>query len=281
MAMNQPSPSPAAGLQSLLFVPGARPERFAGALASGADAACIDLEDSVPADGKDAARTAALDAIAAESRLVLRINGLKTRAGLADLLAVAAAPVRPSLLLLPMVESATEVEIARSVLSDPAIGLVPLIETPRGLRAALDIGRAGVAAMMFGGGDFSAELGVALSWEPLASARGLFILACAEARVPAIDVPFLGLDDADGLAEETRRAKAMGFAAKAAIHPRQIEGIHAVMRPTPEEIDEAKAAEQAFADAGGAAVRFRGKMLEAPIMARYRHILSIQGKYNA
>jgi (S)-citramalyl-CoA lyase len=256
-------------MQSLLFVPGARPDRFAGALASGADAVCIDLEDAVPADGKDAARRAALDALG-DPRLVLRINGLGTDFGRSDLDMLGATLQRPPLLLLPKVESAAE--LAPAIALD--LPLVPLIETPKGLRVAHEIAAArNVVAMMFGGGDFSAELGVELAWEPLLFARSQFVLACAEAGVPAIDVPFIKLDDEAGLTEETRRAKALGFAAKAAIHPKQVAALHAVLRPTGEEIAEALAADQAFRAAGGAAVRFNGRMLEAPVMRRYHRIL--------
>lgn len=269
----------AARLQSLLFVPGSRPDRFAGALASGADAVCIDLEDSVPAPDKAAARESALAAIAGDEtgRLILRCNGLGTIDGVQDLGAIASALAKganaPPLLLLPKVENAEQLTVLAQLTGD-RLGLVPLIESPRGLRAAAAIGSVpGVAAMMFGGGDLSAELGVELAWEPLSVARGLFILACAEAGVPAIDVPWIRLDDAPGLEDETRRAKALGFAAKAAIHPAQIPTIHAVMRPTSDEVDEAHAAEIAFAEAGGGAVRFRGRMLEAPVMRRYRRIL--------
>lgn len=269
----------AARLQSLLFVPGSRPDRFAGALASGADAVCIDLEDSVPAPDKAAARESALAAIAGDEtgRLILRCNGLGTIDGVQDLGAIASALAKganaPPLLLLPKVENAEQLTVLAQLTGD-RLGLVPLIESPRGLRAAAAIGSVpGVAAMMFGGGDLSAELGVELAWEPLSVARGLFILACAEAGVPAIDVPWIRLDDAPGLEDETRRAKALGFAAKAAIHPAQIPTIHAVMRPTSDEVDEAHAAEIAFAEAGSGAVRFRGRMLEAPVMRRYRRIL--------
>lgn len=272
-------------LQSMLFVPGSRPDRFAGALESGADAVCIDLEDSVPAADKAAARDAAIAAIAGDAtgRLVLRCNPIGTVACIQDLAALAAGVARglraPPLLFLPKVESADQLDVLAD-LARGRFGLVPLIESPRGLRAAPAIAAApGVAAMMFGGGDFSAELSVELAWEPLATARGLFILACAEAGVPAIDVPWIRLDDPEGLDVETRRAKAIGFAAKAAIHPRQIAPIHAVMRPTAEEIEEARAAEIAFAEANGAAVRFRGRMLEAPVMRRYRRILEQEQHY--
>lgn len=272
-----PQPTRSARAQSLLFVPGSRPDRFAKALDTGADIVCVDLEDSVAEGDKESARSAALAAIAdhREGRLALRINGIATRAGLADLLAIADAEVPPPILLLPKVESEAEVALVGSVLGSRDIALVPLVESPKGLRTAHRIAAApSVCAMMFGGGDFSSELGVALDWEPLLGARSQFLLACAEIGIPAIDVPFIRLGDAAGLEEETRRAKTIGFAAKAAIHPDQIQTIHRVMRPTAEEIEEAEAAAEAFAAAGGAAVRFRGKMLEAPIMRKYRHILS-------
>ena len=274
--------SPADGLATMLFVPGAKPERFAKALSSGADRTCIDLEDSVPADGKAAARADALAAIAGDARLILRINALTTRAGIADLLALADAPALPPLLLVPMVESAAEVAIVAAVLGDRTPGLVPLIETTSGLHVARDIARAPrVAAMMFGGGDFAAELGVELAWEPLRAARAAFILACAGAGIPMIDVPFLALDDLDGLAAETRAAKALGFTAKAAIHPAQVGTINAVFQPSAAEIAEAEAAQEAFTAANGAAVRFNGRMLEAPIMRRYQRILAMRSKNDA
>lgn len=271
MTVEAPRNALAARMQSLLFVPGTHPDRFAGALASGADAVCIDLEDSVPPDAKDEAREAALNALG-DPRLCIRINGAGTKAGRADLAALEGGHV--PLLLVPKVEGPDELAGIHG-------SVVPLIETPRGLRCAHEIGAApGVVAMMFGGGDLSAELGVALAWEPLAHARGAFLLACAEAGVPAIDVPFIDLDDAAGLQEETARAKALGFAAKAAIHPRQIATIHAAMRPTADEVAEARDAHAAFREAGGAAVRWRGRMLEAPLMRRYARILQ-QGEAHA
>ena len=259
----------AARMQSLLFVPGTRPDRVASALASGADAVCIDLEDAVPAAEKEHARQAALTFLG-QDRVVLRVNSLSTSEGRADLERLAKGSGRPPLLLIPKVEGAAELAPAAAL----GVGLVPLIETPRGLRYGLEIAAApGVVAMMFGGGDLSAELGVDLAWEPLVVPRSLFLLACAEAGIPAIDVPYLHLDDEAGLAEETRRAQALGFAAKAAIHPRQIGTIHRVLRPSPQQIDEARQAEAAFQAAGGAAVRWNGRMLEAPVMRRYRRIL--------
>lgn len=271
--------------QSLLFVPGHRPDRFGKAIAAGAGVTVIDLEDAVPLADKVAARSAALAEFgaAAESGALagwaLRINAVTTAAGIADLAALGEAAVLPPLLLVPMVESPVEVRIVANALGSRCPGLVPLIETPAGLRAAHAIGcMRHVVALMFGGGDFSAELGVALAWEPLAVARGQFILAAAEARVPAIDVPFIGLDDPEGLTAETRRARALGFAAKAAIHPAQLAHIHAAFAPTPVEVAEAAEAMAAYAEGGGQAIRFKGRMLEAPIIRRYQAILDAKDR---
>lgn len=264
-------------LVSLLFVPGSRPERFAKALASGADIVCIDLEDAVAGDAKAQARVDAVTAIA--PRVAIRINAVTSAHGLADLLAIAAAAALPALVLMPMVESAGEIAVVRGVLGDEAL-IVPLIETPLGLRRAVEIAAApGVAALMFGGGDMAGELGTALAWEPLLLARQTLILACAEARIPAIDVPWIALDDIDGLATESRRAHAIGFQAKAAIHPAQLDAIHTALRPSPALVVEAREALAAHAAAGGGAIRFNGHMLEAPIVRRYARIMAAAGEH--
>lgn len=268
--------------QSLLFVPGNRPERFAKALASGADCVCIDLEDAVPADAKEAAREAALAALPTDPRLAVRINPVTTRAGLADILALAGANVRPAVILVPMVEDAAEVAIVRRVLADPDVTLVPLIETVRGLDNAGAIAAdPAVGTVMFGGGDFSAEIGVALEWVPLLAARSRLVMACASQGKGVLDVPFIRMDDAEGLARECEMSRDLGFTAKAAIHPAQVAAIHAAFRPAAADVEEAEAAMAAFAESGGSVVRFRGKMLEAPVIARYKQILDLKEKINA
>lgn len=271
--------------QSLLFVPGHRPDRFGKARDAGAGLTVIDLEDAVPPLEKVAARRAALAEFgaAAEANMLgrwgLRINAVTTAAGVQDLANLAEAAVLPTILLVPMVQSPVELAVVCGALGGRCPGLIPLVETPAGLRAAHVIGSApGVVGMMFGGGDFSAELGVALAWEPLLAARGQFVIAAAEARVPAIDVPFIDIDDEEGLAEETRRARALGFAAKAAIHPSQMPVIHSVFAPTSAEAAEAQDALRAYDAGGGQAIRFRGRMLEAPIIRRYRAVLETMNR---
>lgn len=262
---------------SILFVPGSRPERIAKALASAAGLVCIDLEDAVALPDKDSARDAVLAALPQldRTRIAVRVNGTMTRHGVKDLIALAESGHAPALLLVPMVEHESEIMQLVRVLDAPATGLIPLVETVAGLRRAHRIaGQPGVAAMMFGGGDFSAQLGVDLAFDPLLVARGQFIMACAEAGVPAIDVPFVQLDDADGLAEECRKVRALGFAAKAAIHPAQVDAINAAFGADEATLAQAREAIAAYEAAGGMAIRHNGKMLEAPIVARLRAMVA-------
>lgn len=261
---------------SLLFVPGSRPDRFAKARAAGAGLTVIDLEDAVAAADKDSARAAALGQVAdAPAGWGIRINAVRTAAGIRDLAALVDAPLLPEVLLVPMVEEAGDLAVIAGALGDRCPQLIPLIETPRGLRHALAIAsHEKVGAVMFGGGDFSGELGVELAWEPLLTARQQLLLACAEAKKPAIDVPFIRLEDEAGLAAEAARARAIGFFAKAAIHPAQLPAIHTAFLPSEAELAEAREALAAYQAGGGRAIRFRGRMLEAPFIIRYRALLA-------
>jgi len=129
---------------NFLFVPASKPERYEKAMGSGADLICIDLEDSVPAAAKDSAREDAIDALKwlDLSKTAVRINGIRTAEGLADLLALRASDKKPCLLFIPMVEHAVEIEIAKSALGVGTGGFVPLIETVRGLSNAIEIAAA-------------------------------------------------------------------------------------------------------------------------------------------
>lgn len=260
-------------LTSLLFVPGSRPERFAKAAAAGASVACIDLEDAVAESDKDVARAGVIDAVRGDPRFAVRINGLRTVHGLRDLVALRDAGVMPALILLPMADGPGQIEIVREVLEVTENRIVPLIETAAALRVAHAIAVApGVAAVMFGGGDLAAELGVALAWEPLLAARCQFLLSCA--GKPTIDVPFVHPDDPDGLRDEARRARALGFTGKAAIHPAQVATIAQAFGPSADDLVEARAALAAYRAGGEQAVRHNGRMLEAPLVRRYEAMLA-------
>lgn len=270
---------------SLLFVPGSRPDRFAKAKAAGAGLTVIDLEDAVPSGEKETARAAALSCIAesADQDWGLRINAVTTAEGICDLAVLTQTTALPAVLLVPMVESAVEIDIIQRALGDVCPGLIPLIETPKGLRHAREIGAADrTIAVMLGGADFSAELGVELAWEPLLTVRQQLILACAENSIPAIDVPFIRLEDEAGLVEECIKAERFGFAAKAAIHPRQIGAIESAFTPSEDAVSEAREALRAYAEAGERAIRYNGRMLEAPLVKKFRAIIArSEGKQNA
>ena len=262
---------------SLLFVPGSRPDRFAKAKAASAGLTVIDLEDAVPAAEKDEARDAAFAQIAgaSDSGWGLRINAVTTADGIRDLAALSSADFALTWLLVPMVEHPTEIEIVAKALGEACPSLIPLIETPKGLRHAHEIaGASNVAAMMFGGGDFSGELGVELAWEPLLAARYQIVLACSEHSLPAIDVPYVQLDNEDGLKAECARAEAIGFDAKAAIHPKQIAAIETAFEPGEDAVNAAKEALQAYEAAGERAIRHKGRMLEAPLVKKYRALVA-------
>ncbi|WP_394730077.1 HpcH/HpaI aldolase/citrate lyase family protein [Altererythrobacter sp. GH1-8] len=261
---------------SLLFVPGSRPERFPKAAAAGAGLVIIDLEDAVGPADKETAREAALKQVRdAGEGFAIRINAVTTPEGIRDLAALTQSDVLPETLMIPMVESEVELDIVARALGERCPDLLPLIETPRGLRSALAItSHAKVAALMFGGADFSGELQVAVSWEPLLAARQELILACAEARKPLIDVPYIHLDDEDGLRRECELARSIGITAKAAIHPKQVPMIEDVFAPTAEQVAEAEEALRVYEETGGKAVRHKGRMLEAPMIKTYRAILA-------
>lgn len=265
--------------RSLLFVPGSRPERFGKALAAGADIVCIDLEDAVAPEGKAAARSASIAFIAgqgAPASLWLRINPVRSKVGLADLLAVLDSPVAPATLMLPKLTDAADLALLDEVIGDRDITLVPLIETAAGLRNAAAIATSKrVRALLFGAVDLSAELGCTLDWEPLLHARATLVAAAAEGGVGVFDVPHIDVADADGLRAGTLRAKALGFTGRACIHPAQVAVVNAVFTPTDAEIARARRVLDAFEQAGGGVALLDGKLIEIPVVRAARRVLAV------
>src|SRR5271156_2795904 len=235
--------------RSWLFTPATRPDRFKNAAAGGADVAILDLEDAVAPEDKAQARTTALDYLAgspADGALhALRINGLDTRAGISDLDALLGSSAAPNFLVLPKTETAGHLQILDRLLA--AAGkdtkLIGLIESAHGLAAVETIATATprLVGLMLGAADMAADLGAATAWEPLAFARGRLIAACALAGLTPIDSPFFNLHDEDGLKQEVAAVVALGFAAKAAIHPAQIGAINAALTPSAETVEKARA----------------------------------------
>jgi (S)-citramalyl-CoA lyase len=273
--------------RALLFTPGNRPDRFAKAAATGADALILDLEDAVAAHAKDEARATVVAHFRGDFRAGLaphqlkglRVNNIHTPAGVRDLDALVSSGVAPDFVLLPKVESAFEVRLyARHLEGGQAgIAFVGLIESARGLEAAMEIANADrrVRALAFGGVDLAADLRAELAWEPLLYGRSRLVQAAASAGLGLVDVPHLALDDAAALAAECVRVKALGFTSKLAIHPKQVAPILAAFTPTAAEVDRATRMVAALEQAGGNAVEFEGKMLEGPVVKAAQRVLAL------
>jgi citrate lyase beta subunit len=266
-------PADAALVRSWLFCPATAPDRFEKAARSGADAVIVDLEDAVAPGDKDAARAGALPWLRATATdgvvRCLRSNGLRTAAGLRDVLALLETGTTPDFLVLPKVESAAEIAIAAEVLGGAcaSIRFLPLVETARGIGAAEAIASAPrVAGLVLGGADLAADLGAELAWEPLLWSRARLVQAAAAHAVAAIDVPHLVLDDDAGLADESARVRRLGFTGKLAIHPRQVGAINVEWTPSDAEVERARRIVAAVAKAAGGVAVVDGKMVDAPVV---------------
>ena len=269
--------------RTMLFVSGEKAERFSKAMAAGADVVCIDLEDAVHPDRKQAARETVLGWLKANPRsdsgagIALRLNGLRTVEGLRDVLALLDSGVRLDWLLMPKIEDAADLHALHAWVGDRYDRLAALIETPRGIENALHIGQAGgkLAAVMLGGADLSAELGANFGWDGLLHARGRLVNAAKAAGLQAWDVPHIDLKRLDELGEETRKVLALGFNCKSAIHPQQIPVILAAFAPTPADAAWAEALLKAVPDGATQAIIFEGRMVDAPVLRKARRIVEL------
>ena len=268
--------------RSWLFTPATRPDRFARAGEAGADVLIIDLEDAVAPGDKDRARAAALAHLDAGRGTApiqaLRVNGLRTRAGLDDLRLLLESRTGPDAVILPKVETPDEPRLVDAWLVEagsPA-ALVALVESARGVEAAPEIARSTprLSALMFGAADLAADLGAPAAWEPLLYARSRVVAAAAAAGIGAIDAPYFDLKDRAGQEAELRAAVALGFAAKAAIHPGQVAAINAALTPSAAAVAEAREI-LAQNEAGVGVVG--GRMVDEAVARRARRILAATG----
>jgi (S)-citramalyl-CoA lyase len=271
-------------LRVVLFTPASHPDRFAHAIKAGADGCVVDLEDDVGLDDKDAARKSVVDWLGARPlsdgpfAWMVRVNHVKTEAGLRDLLALSGSGPDVAGVVLPKSESVSEVEIAAEHLdrAEKRTTFVALIESGRGLDEARKIAaHPQVAAIAFGGADLAADLHSVLEWEPMLFARSRVVQAAAAAGIPAFDVPYLNFHDSDGLKKETQAVKRLGFTCKFAIHPAQIAPIKEIFTPTADELKRAQQIVQAFANAKGAACQVDGKMIDVPVYKAARRVVGL------
>jgi citrate lyase subunit beta/citryl-CoA lyase len=252
-----------------LFVPADRPDRFAKAAASGADAIIIDLEDAIAPDRKREVRDALSRDVLPAAPILLRVNGAATEWFAGDLAAALALGI--DILLLPKAETPGDIATVRAA---EAFGIVALIETARGLANARAIAGGGVDRLAFGSIDYAVDLGCAHEREALLSARSEIVLASRLAGLHSpLDGVTTGFDDPGEAEADARYASRLGFAGKLCIHPRQIEAVKAGFAPTAAEIDWANAI---LAAPEGGAAKVAGTMVDAPVRQRARQILARQ-----
>ena len=269
--------------RSLLFVPAVRPDRFPKALATGADAVCLDLEDGVGFGAKDEARISALELLASRAptraEISLRINDPKTDLGQRDLDAIVRAGARLDALMLPKVSGPEEVREVETKLSGALDGvpLIVQIETAAGVANVREIGAASdnIAVLFFGAIDLSADIGCEVEWDALLHARSEVVLASALAGVSALDSPFMDVSAVEDLAKESRRTRGLGFVGKAAIHPTQVSVIQDAFSPTSDEIEWARRIVEAYEKNDGGVLLVDGKLIERPVIAGAQRMLQM------
>ncbi len=273
--------------RSFIFSPGLKPEMFPKALASGTDIVCVELEDGIAPKDKDEARRNALKLFETPPaddgvERIVRINCLREAFGIADVQAVLASDTPPPALMMPKVRTPDEVVLLDSLLTERGHGtrLHIIIETNAGLEAAYEIAHcsARIDALFFGGVDMAAELRCENAWEPLLYARSRVVHAAASAGLDVIDVPYLDLEDHEGMVVAARQAKALGFSGKGSIHPKQIAALNDVFTPSDDEIARARRIIQTFEEADTGLVVIDGKLIEKPVLRDMHRIVAIADK---
>lgn len=260
-------------LRSALFVPGDRPERFAKALACGADAVIVDLEDAVKAEHKAQARADLgryLDE-QPQARVWVRVNMAGHPEHEADLQACRHPGVAG--ILLPKAES--NGQVARAAACGKPV--MPIIESAQGVAELAAIaGTEGVERLTYGGLDLGLDLGLAAGTSAAARLMdqvrfALLVQSRLAGLLPPLETVYPALDDAAGLARFARESSDMGFAGMLCIHPRQVAAVHAALAPSTTELEWARRVLEA--DRGAGAFQLDGQMIDAPVIARARRLL--------
>lgn len=279
--------------RSLLFLPGNNPNMLINGNCLGADAVIFDLEDAVSPAEKDAARILVRNTLRYMDfrgcETVVRVNSVDTEYFKADIDAVI--PYKPSFILLPKTSSAEDIRFADGYMADvekscgmaeDTIGLIALIETALGVENAFSIASSSkrVKALFLGAEDLTADLQCKRTKEgrEIEYARTRLAVAARAAGIDVYDTPFTDVNDDEGAAHDTELAKALGFSGKAAISPRHVSVINSVFSPTGAEIEYAYEVIDAInlaKEQGKGAISLRGKMIDAPIVARAQRTIAM------
>ena len=270
--------------RSFIFTPGLRPDMFPKALASGADMVCVELEDGIAPKDKAEARQKAMALFEAPQandgvERIVRINSMRERFGIEDVNAVLANKTPPPALMMPKVRT-PDADVMRDQLlpdASPATRLPVSNATTDGLEAAFEIAKCSsrIDAMFFGGVDMAAELRCKNTFESMIYARSRVVHASAAAGLDVIDVPFLDLDDPEGMRVEAEKVRDLGFSGKGSIHPKQIAALNEVFTPTQVQIARARRIISEFEKADTGLVIIDGKLIEKPALRDMYRIVAI------
>ena len=271
--------------RSLLFLPGNNPNMLINAGCLGADAVIFDLEDAVSPAEKDAARILVRNTMRymeLSCERIVRINSVDTDFWREDINAIL--PERPNSVLLPKTASAADIAALDEYISDVekslgievgSVGIIALIETALGVENAFLIATASkrVKGLFLGAEALTADLQCKRTkgGREIEYARTRLVVAARAAGVDVYDTPFTDVNDDEGIVIDTELAKALGFTGKASISPRHVDVINSVFSPSVDEIDYAYEVIDAIRRAkaeGKGAISLRGKMIDAPIVAR-------------
>ena len=273
--------------RSFIFTPGLNPEMFPKALASGADMVCIELEDGIAIKDKDEARKNTINALKTldvknDVELVVRINCQRTKPGLLDFEAFISSKLRVKALMLPKVKTPDEITFIDDLLSDCNLDtdLHVIMETNEALENIYDIAHSSkrIVALYFGGVDMAAELRVPNSYENLVYARSKLVHAGASVGVDVIDVPYLDLEDMNGMKKEAELVRNLGFTGKGSIHPKQINILNEVFTPSEAEITKAKKIIDQFNASDTGLVVIDGKLIEKPVLREMQRRILVAEK---
>ena len=274
---------------SFIFTPGLKPEMFPKAIDSGADMVCIELEDGIAIKDKDQARKNTIDAlktleVKSGVELVVRVNCQRTKFGLLDLEAFISSKLKVKSLMLPKVKTPEEVTFIDDLLTDCNLDtdLHVIMETNEALENIYDIAHASkrIVALYFGGVDMAAELRVENKPENLVYARSKLVHAGASVGVDVIDVPYLDLENMDGLKKEAEFVKNLGFTGKGSIHPKQINILNEIFTPSQKEISHAKKIIDQFNKSDTGLVVIDGKLIEKPVLREMQRKILVADKIN-
>lgn len=268
-----------ASARSFLFVPANRPERFAKALASGADAVILDLEDSVPLQTKAEARLAvrqSWDSLKeAACAVVIRINSPETPWGQQDLEGLQGLSSLAGLMVPKCESAATLQKVARAF---PGMAALPIIESAAGYLALRDIARAPqVCRLVVGHIDFLADTGMNCSEDQRELDSLRFEVAMCTRHgdlAPAIDGVTVSVDDEALIRSDAERSLRFGFGGKLCIHPKQVSVVHATFAPSPEQVSWAQRVLAAIEASSGSAVQLDGKMVDLPVVLQAQRVLT-------